>query len=129
MGVLNLITDLDLNFLYWLGLFGHSLLRSKPSLTSALRFCTRMRALISKVHRALRRGMFSSLMRRGICGREMWKMDSVVTDVGWGGGGGLYSSLSFLFICFRDHLSPKSHCLPSSLSCTSSFQSTYSSVF
>ena len=28
-------------------------------------------------------------------------MDSIVTDVGWGAGGGLYSSLSFLF-CFRD---------------------------
>ena len=26
------------------------------------------------------------------------KMDSAVTDVGWGVGGGLYSSLSFLFI-------------------------------
>ena len=29
-------------------------------------------------------------------------MDSVVKDVGWGAGGGLYSSPSFLFICFRD---------------------------
>ena len=29
-------------------------------------------------------------------------MDSVVTDVGWGAGGGLYSSLYFIFICFRD---------------------------
>ena len=29
-------------------------------------------------------------------------MDSVVTDVEWGTGGGLYSNLSFLFICFRD---------------------------
>ena len=50
--------------------------------------------------KALRRGMFSSLMRRGICGREMWKMDSVVTDVGWGAGGGLYSSLSFYYYLF-----------------------------
>ena len=30
------------------------------------------------------------------------KVDSAVTDVGWGAGGGLYSSLSFLFVCFRD---------------------------
>ena len=50
--------------------------------------------------KALRRGMVSSLMRRGICGKEMWKMDSVVTDVGWGAGGGLYSSLSFYYHLF-----------------------------
>ena len=46
-----------------------------------------------------------SLMHRGICGREVWKMDSVITDVGWGDGGGLYSSLSFFIICFHDPLS------------------------
>ena len=50
--------------------------------------------------KALRRGIVSSLMRRGICGREVWKMDSVVTDVGWGAGGGLYSSLSFYYHLF-----------------------------
>ena len=27
------------------------------------------------------------------------KVDSAVTDVGWGTGGGLYSSLPFPFIC------------------------------
>ena len=67
-----------------------------------------MCVLISKVHRAvcmahikaLRCGMVSSLMRQGICGREVWKMDSFVTDVGWGAGGGLYSSLSFYYHLF-----------------------------
>ena len=29
-------------------------------------------------------------------------MDSVVKDVRWGAGGGLYSSLYFILICFRD---------------------------
>ena len=65
--------------------------------------------------------------------RNLWeesglKMDSVVTDVGWGAGGGLYSSISFLFICFRDPLSPKAHCFPSSHPYASTFQSTHSSV-
>ena len=58
-----------------------------------------------------------------------WWWIALWRDVEWAAGGGLYSSLSFLFICFRDPLSPKAHCLPSSLSCASSFQSTYSSVF
>ena len=61
----------------------------------------------------------------------MWKMDSVVTDVGWGAGGGLYSSHSFhsfLFICFRDPLSPKAHYFPSSHPYASTFKSTHSSV-
>ena len=78
--------------------------------------------------KALRRSMVSSLMCRGICGREMWKMDSIVTDVGWGAGGGLYSCLSFLFICSRDPLSPKAHYFPSSHPYGSTFQSTHSSV-
>ena len=58
--------------------------------------------------------------------RNLWegsglKVDSVVIDVGWGAGSGLYSSLSFLFICFGDPLSPKAHCLPSWPPCASSF--------
>ena len=55
-------------------------------------------------------------------------MDSVITDVGWGDGSGLYSSISFLFICFRDPLSPKAHYFPSSHLYASTFQSTHSSV-
>ena len=53
--------------------------------------------------KAQRRGM--SLMHRGICGREVWKMDSVITDVGLGAGGGLYSCLFLKKFCFHDPLS------------------------
>ena len=58
--------------------------------------------------KALRRGMVSSLMRRGICGREVWKMLDGELEVGY--------TLVFLYIiiCFRDPLSPKAHCFPSS---------------
>ena len=62
-------------------------------------------------------------------GREVWKMDSVITNVGWGTRGGLYSSLFFLFICFRDPLSPKAHYFPSSHLYASTFHSTHSLVF
>ena len=107
-----------MNFLYWLGLFGHSLLRqNRPSITTNLYWpahyvlysdeCTHIPGPLRSVRiahkKAQRRGM--SLMHRGICGREVWKMDSVITDVGWRAGSGLYSSISFLFICFRDPLS------------------------
>ena len=43
-------------------------------------------------------------------------------------GGWRWVSLSFLFICFRDPLSPKAHCFPSSHPYASTFQSTHSSV-
>ena len=55
-------------------------------------------------------------------------MDSVITDVGRRAGGGLYSSLSFLFICFSDPLSPKAHYFPSEHPYASTLKSTHSSV-
>ena len=79
---------------------------------------------------ALHCGMVSSLTHQWICRREVLKMDSVVTDVEWGTGGGLYSNLSFLSICFRD-LYPlmdwcvQTKCAPRSLI----FQFTRSLVF
>ena len=47
--------------------------------------------------------------------RNLWEGSafSVVTDIKWEAGGELYSSPPFLFICFRDPLSPKAQYFPS----------------
>ena len=103
IGALNLILDLDLNFLYWLGLFGHSLLRqNRPSITTNLYWPahyvlysderTHIRGSPRSVRiahkKAQRRSM--SLMHRGICGRKvgwrwiaLWPMLDGEPEVGY----------------------------------------------